>query len=94
MTNYELDQEEQGILEAFESKRLKTIDNKEFEIKKHKEYAASTLEMNEKITINISYTDWEAIQKIAKIEGIQSNALISNIIHKYIEERYIGKNIL
>jgi hypothetical protein len=34
MNHYHLDQEEQEILEAFESERLKAIDNKELEIKK------------------------------------------------------------
>ncbi|MCP4700848.1 MAG: hypothetical protein GY862_28940 [Gammaproteobacteria bacterium] len=43
MAKYTLDQEEQGILDAFESGEIRPIPNANEEIKKHRKYAAATL---------------------------------------------------
>jgi len=87
-----LDQEEKEILEAFDRGELKSIPNKEAELKRHKEYAAATFRKNKRINIRISEHDLKALQKRALIEGIPYQTLVSSILHKYIEGRLVEKN--
>ena len=42
MGKYKLDNEEQAILDAFESGKIQPIPNVKEEIKKHRKYAAAT----------------------------------------------------
>ena len=46
-----LDAEEQEILEAFETGKLKSVANKEAELKKHQEYALATFKKDQRIPI-------------------------------------------
>lgn len=87
-----LDQEEKEILEAFDRGELKSIPNKEAELKRHKEYAAATFRKDKRINIRISERDLKALQKRALIEGIPYQTLVSSILHKYIEGRLVEKN--
>lgn len=84
-----LDQEEQEILEAFESGRLKPVMDKDAELKKHREYAAATLKKDARITIRISSRDLEALRKHAYIEGIPYQTLVSSILHKFVNGRLV-----
>ena len=70
MGKYKLDQEEQEILDAFESGRLESIPNAKEEIKRHREYAAATLKKDKRINIRIVARDLSEIQKLAIREGI------------------------
>jgi predicted DNA binding CopG/RHH family protein len=87
-----LDQEEKEILEAFERGELKSIPNKEAELKHHREYAAATFRKDKRINIRISERDFKALQKRALMEGIPYQTLVSSILHKYVEGRLVEKN--
>lgn len=52
-----LDQEEKEILEAFKSGELKSISDKEAQLKRHREYAAATFRKDKRINIRISERD-------------------------------------
>jgi predicted DNA binding CopG/RHH family protein len=91
VVNYKLDQEEQEIIEAFDSGRLQSASDKESEIERHKMYASSTFKEDKRVNICISTKDFDAIQKIAIAEGMPYQILISSILHKYVEGRYIEK---
>ncbi|WP_069471895.1 hypothetical protein [Candidatus Marithrix sp. Canyon 246] len=54
MANYKLDEEEQEILEAFESGDLQPIVNAKEQIKKHQEYAAASFKKDQRINIRIT----------------------------------------
>ena len=87
-----LDQEEKDILEAFDRGELRSIPNKEMELRRHKEYAAATFKKDKRINIRISERDLKALQKRALVEGIPYQTLVSSILHKYIEGRFVEKD--
>ena len=87
-----LDQEEKEILEAFERGELKSVPNKEAELKRHREYAAATFRKDKRINIRVSERDLRALQKRALMEGIPYQTLVSSILHKYVEGRFVEKD--
>jgi predicted DNA binding CopG/RHH family protein len=87
-----LDQEEKEILEAFERGELKSVPNKEAELKRHREYAAATFRKDKRINIRISERDLRALQKRALTEGIPYQTLVSSILRKYVEGRFVEKD--
>jgi predicted DNA binding CopG/RHH family protein len=88
-----LEQEEKEILEAFEHGELKSVPNKEAELKRHREYAAATFRKDKRINIRISERDLRALQKRALTEIIPYQMLVSSILHKYVEGRFVEKDI-
>ena len=80
-----LDKEEREILKAFERGELKSIPEKEAELKRHREYAAATFEQNQRINIRLSTRDLTALQKRALSEGVPYQTLIASILHKYVD---------
>jgi predicted DNA binding CopG/RHH family protein len=87
-----LDQEEKEILEAFERGELKSVPNKEAELKRHREYASATFRKDKRINIRISERDLRALQKRALTEGIPYQTLVSSILRKYVEGRFVEKD--
>jgi len=84
-----LDSEEIEILEAFESDKLKRIPNVEQELQKHKQIAQATFKQNEEINIRLSSKDLRALQTRAINEGIPYQALVSSILHKFINGQLV-----
>ncbi len=78
MAKYTLTQEEQEILDAYESGEIQPISNANEEIEKHKKYAAATFKQDKKINICIANRDLSMIQKLALLEGIPDNIFIDN----------------
>jgi len=91
MGKYKLDQEEQEILDAFESGEIQPIPNAKEEIEKHRKYAANTFKKDKKINIRIAGRDLSAIQKLAIIEGIPYQTFIASFLHKLADGRFIEK---
>jgi predicted DNA binding CopG/RHH family protein len=87
-----LDQEEKEMLETFERGELKSVPNKEAELKRHREYAAATFRKDKRINIRISERDLRALQKRALTEGNPYQRLVSSILHKYVEGRFVEKD--
>ena len=80
-----LDSEEKGILEAFESGKLKRAKNKKKEIERHRAIAEATFRKDSRINIRISSKDLRALQKRALAEGIPYQTLIASVLHKFVE---------
>lgn len=91
MPNYKLDQEEQEILDAFESGEMQPIPNATEEIEKHKHYASATFKKDKRINIRLTSRDLTMIQKLALSEGIPYQTFISSILHKFADGRYVEK---
>ena len=87
-----LNQEEKEILEAFERGQLKSVPNNEAALKRHREYAAATFKKDKRINIHISEHDLRALQKRALTEGIPYQTLVSSILRKYVEGRFVEKD--
>lgn len=89
-----IDADEREILEAFEADRLKPIANKEAEMQKHREYAAATFKKDQRINIRISSRDLQALKMRALSEGIPYQTLIASVLHKYVDERLVDREVL
>ena len=83
---YELDADEKLIeKEAREYKRVS---------KDRKKNIESILEKSSKkrvVTLRLNNNDLEQIKSIANTEGIPYQTLISSILHKYINDRFVDK---
>ena len=77
--NYQLDSEEQDILDAYESGKLNGSPVSDAMVLAAKE----TIKKNKNINIRISEHDLEAIKLLAAREGLRYQTLIGSLIHKY-----------
>ncbi len=84
-----LDEEEQEILDAFESGKLKPVPNMAQEIAKLRAAAVATFQKDSRINIRISSRDLRMLQKKALMEGLPYQTLISSLLHKYVEGRLV-----
>ena len=84
-----LDAEEQEILDAFESGKLKRVVGAKAELKRHRDYAAATFQKDSRINIRISSKDLRSLQKRALQEGLPYQTLIASLLHKYVEGRLV-----
>jgi len=91
MVEYKLDEEEQEILNAFESGKLKSVPNVKDEIEKHRQVAATTFKKDKRINIRIANRDLSELQKLALVEGIPYQTFITSILHKFADGKYIEK---
>ena len=85
----DFDDEEKEILDAFESDRLKSIENLDKELKSHRLAAKSMSKKDARINIRLSSRDLKALQARALHEGIPYQTLISSLIHKYVDGQLI-----
>ena len=93
MSKYNLDKEEQEILEAFESGGMQPISNTKKEMEKHKKYASNTFKKDKRINIRLTSRDLSSIQILALREGIPYQTFIASILHKYADGRFMEKQI-
>ncbi len=83
----QLDQEENEILEAFESGNVKRAKDASETQKRHQKYAEAMFKKDARIDIRLSSKDLRGLQKKALAEGIPYQTLIASILHKYVEGR-------
>ncbi len=86
-----LDPEEQEILEAFESGRIKPLPDAKAQIVQHQKAAEATFKKDARISIRLSSRDLRALQVRALQEGMPYQMLISSVLHKYAEGQLISK---
>ncbi len=86
-----LDQEEQEILEAFESGNLKRVKNSAQEIKRHQAIAEATFKKDARINIRLSSRDLRALQAKALQEGMPYQTLVSSVLHKFVDGQLVDK---
>jgi predicted DNA binding CopG/RHH family protein len=86
-----LDQEEREILDAFESGRLKRVENAKQEIAAHRAVAEATFRKDARINIRLSSKDLRALQARALKEGIPYQTLVASVLHKFVEGQLIDK---
>lgn len=87
-----LNPEENEILEAYDSGKMKLSKVSNEEIAAIKAAASSTFKKDKRITIRLYDHDFKGIQKKALQMGIPYQTLISGIIHRYIEGDFTSKN--
>lgn len=82
-----LDQEEKELLELFESDKLKKSSSAAQDKKTAIASAKAHLKKDAKINIRLSSFDLDNIKRLAAVEGLPYQTLISSILHKYINSR-------
>jgi len=82
-----LDKEEQEILDAFDTGRIKRAPDFEGRRARHQQYAEAMFKKDARINIRLSSRDLRGLQKKALAEGIPYQTLIASILHKYVEGR-------
>ena len=92
MPKYKLDNEEQEVLNAFDSGVIQPIPDAKKEMEKHKEYASNTFKKDKRINIRLTSRDLSSIQKLALREGIPYQTFIASILHKYADGRFLEKH--
>ena len=83
----QLDQEENEIIEAFESGNVKQSKDAAEIQKRHQKYAEAMFKKDARISIRLSSKDLKGLQKKALAEGIPYQTLVASILHKYVEGR-------
>ena len=79
-----LDNYEEELMEALESKDIQSVENVKEEIEKHQTYARNTLKKDKRVNIRISSKDLEEIQVTAIKQGLPYQTFMSSVLHKYI----------
>lgn len=82
-----LDQDEQELVEAFESGEFERVPDFENRKEKYQEYAQAMFKKDARINIRLSSRDLRGLQKKALAEGIPYQTLVASILHKYVEGR-------
>jgi predicted DNA binding CopG/RHH family protein len=88
MKYYELDKEEQEILEAYERGEYKSVPNVKKEIARYRSVAQNTLNRNRNINIRLSERDLHKLKAKAQEEGLPYQTLIASLLHKYVNKSH------
>ena len=81
--------EDMDILESYEKGEWQSVANLKEEIARYQLYAQETVAQMEKITIQISPEDLQAIQGKANEEGLPYQTLVAQIVREYVNGRLI-----
>lgn len=87
-----LDREEEELLDSFEREEWRSVEEREAEIERYRDYARATFKKDKRVNIRISRKDLESLQKRALEEGIPYQTLMASVLHKYIGGRLVEKN--
>jgi predicted DNA binding CopG/RHH family protein len=85
------DEEELGILEAWETGTLKPVKDSEQEIKKHKNVALETFKKDQRLNIRISSRDLKNLQARALEEGIPYQTFAASVLHKFVSGHLVSQ---
>ena len=89
-----LDEEERGILDAYDKGELKLSSPSKKEKEKIQALAEQTFRKDRRVTIRLYDHDLKGVQKKAMEKGMPYQTLISSMIHQYVEgdliERPVG----
>lgn len=91
--NYELDSEEQEILDAFERGELKPVPDAKQMIAEAEEAARNTLNRMRQIQLTLTERDYHLVYEKASKLGLTYPALLSNIVHKYLTGQLIERGL-
>jgi len=79
---------EKELLDSVESGEWRSVPDREAEVSRYQEYAASTFKKDRRINIRISSKDLNALQKRALREGIPYQTLVASVLHKFVSGQF------
>ncbi len=86
-----LTKEEKDLLKSVERGEWHRIPDFEKEAERYQESARATLRKDKRVNIRMTERDLARIQKKALEEGLPYQTLISSVLHKYINGRFVEK---
>ena len=87
--NYQLDPEEQEILDAYDRGLLEPIPDAEAHIQEAKVIARNTLNKTKRINLRLTERDYRLAHVRAIEEGLPYQTLLASVIHKYLTGRLV-----
>lgn len=87
-----LNSEEKELLESYNKGEWEKISDHENELKKFRELANESLKKDKRINIRITNRDLTEIKRMAVHEGIPYQTLVSSILHKYVNGRFVERS--
>ena len=91
MSKLNLQQDELELLASYEAEEWKSAKKLKEQKEKYRTYAKATFRKDKRVNIRISEKDLLALQKRAIRQGIPYQTLISSVLHKYVNDRFIEK---
>lgn len=91
MSKLNLQQDELELLASYEAEEWKSARKIKEQKEQYRAYARATLRKDKRVNIRISEKDLLALQKRAVRQGIPYQTLISSVLHKYVNDRFIEK---
>ncbi|MCX7124011.1 MAG: antitoxin [Gammaproteobacteria bacterium] len=88
MKKYQLDQEEQGILSAFEAGELQPIPNSQAEVTRLTKLFKAAGNKTNRVSLRMSENDYLRAKEVALREGLPYQTLLSSILHKYFTGQF------
>jgi len=86
-----LSKEEEEILESYNADEWQSVMNLNDEISKYQDYAVASQKKDKRVNIRISTKNLQALQQKALEEGIPYQTLISSILHKFVNGRFVER---
>lgn len=86
-----LTKEEKDILDSVERGEWERIPNFKQEQARYQEAARATLRKDKRVNIRMTERDLVRFQKVAVLEGLPYQTLISSVLHKYINGQLTEK---
>ena len=83
MKLYELDKEEQELLDAIEASDFKPVPNMKREIARYRSYALADSRRNKNINIRLSERTLHKLKVKAAEKGLPYQTLIASLLHQY-----------
>ena len=83
MKYFELDKNENKILEDVEAGKLKSVKSRKKEATRYQQYAKNALSKTRNINIRLSDGDLQKIKALAAEKGLPYQTFISSLLHQY-----------
>ncbi len=87
-----LEKNEQELLTRFEKGELESVPDVQREITRYRAYAKAHFQKNKRVNIRISESDLVSLQKLAAMEGLPYQTLMSSVLHRFVSGRLVGKS--
>ena len=78
------DAEENELLASYEREAWQSVAKVREEVARYQTYAAAMLETNRQVSITLPLTDFEKVQQKASEVGMPYQALIADIVHRFV----------
>ena len=91
MSKLKFQQDELELLASYENDEWQSVKKLREQEEQYRTYARATFRKDKRVNIRISEKDLRDLQKQAVRQGIPYQTLISSVLHKYVNDRFIEK---